>query len=740
MSKSARIRSRQATVPGTLAGAIGLALASASAQAQPRAGDEIVVQGRTLPAEASSDKFTAPLLDTPKSVTIVTSELLEERAATSLVEALKNVPGITFNAGEGGQPAADNLRIRGFDAGADVFVDGVRDAGSQTRDIFALEQVEVVKGPASAYAGRGAAGGTVNLVTKKPRDESFLRANVGAGSDAYLRAALDANYRFGDSAALRLNLLDHDADVPGRDGVFISHQGIAPSLAFGLGKPTRIDVGYYRFRTDDMPDYSIPYGRNADNTEPAGEPVDVDRDTFYGLLNRDFQKTSADIGTVAVEHAFPGGLTLRNTTRYGESGNAYIVTNPDDGRGNVPHGFVLRNAKSRNSETTTRANLTDVTGEAQLGGTAHSFAFGLEVGNERMRNQGYEVETLFEGRANEDLASSCSFPGAVGAPSRYSCTTLLDPDPSDPWFGTITPSDRITVAETDTRSAYAFDTVRFDDRWSLNLGLRYDDYSTRQTQTEAGVSTTLRNDADFWNYQAGLVYKPAPAGSLYVSTGTSSSPSGNTLGDGTENLSEGNADLEPERSRTYEIGTKWALLDGRLSLASAVFRTDKSNARVPIEPGRGAPQLTIGEQRIEGFEIGVVGQLSEAWQLMASYTRLDGEIVDDGPIDANEGNAFPNTPENSASLWTTYDVLPSLTIGAGATYVDMRFGDPENTVWVPSYVTYDAMVSWRVAPRMQLRLNVQNATDETYFTRPYRSHYAAIGPGRLAILSFDYEL
>ncbi|MGH7129656.1 MAG: TonB-dependent receptor, partial [Planctomycetaceae bacterium] len=254
---------RPAAVRSAVAGAVGLALSSPFAAAQQaRAGalDEVIVEGHKYDEEMRSPKFTAPLLDTPKSVMVISNELIEEQGATSLVEALKNAPGITFNAGEGGRPAGDNLKIRGFDAGADVFIDGIRDGGSQTRDIFALEQIEVLKGPASAYAGRGATGGAINLISKKPDSENFLDTSFGGGSDEYLRATVDANYRFTDSAAVRLNLLEQQSDVPGRDGVFVDHQGIAPSLALGLGTPTRFTADYYWYRTDDMPDYSIPYG------------------------------------------------------------------------------------------------------------------------------------------------------------------------------------------------------------------------------------------------------------------------------------------------------------------------------------------------------------------------------------------------------------------------------------------------------------------------------------------------
>ena len=728
-----------------VATAVSMALVSGFASAQQENNvvaeteDEVVIEGRIYRSEISSDKFTAPLLDTPKSVAIVPAALISEQGGTSLVDALKNVPGVTFNAGEGGQPAGDNLKIRGFDAGADVFIDGLRDAGSQYRDIFALDQIEVIKGPGSAYTGRGSTGGSVNLVTKKPTANTFFNSTLGGGTDAYLRATVDTNLVISDSAAFRLNLLGHQADVPGRNDVFIDHTGIAPSLALGLGTPTRVYVDYYNFRADDMPDYSIPYGRNAENTAAAGPPVDVARDNFYGLVNRDFQEVSADVGTLRFEHDFADGLSLRNTTRYGESANDYIVTNPDDGRGNVPNGYVVRNAKSRDSTTTSKANLTEISGDFMLGSMEHSATAGLEFSNERMYNRNYLVESLFSGNAVTDFANSCSAPGAVGSASNFNCTTLGNPNPRDPWSGTITPSLSATTAETDTRSVYVMDTLTFDDRWSMNLGLRYDDYQTTQLAGLIAAPVETNNDSDFWNYQFGVVYKPAEYGSIYLAIGTSSNPSGNTLGDGTENLTVINEDLEPEENRNYEIGTKWDLLNDHLSLTAAVFHTEKTNARVAMEPGTTGRQETVGEQLVRGTELGLTGQIADGWLLSASYTFLDSEIVDDGPINTDEGNVFPNTPRSSANLWTSYEIGEAFVIGGGATYVDKRYGNTANTVWIPSYLTYDAMASLGLGERVTLQLNLHNLTDEIYYVRPYSNHYAALGPARSAVVTATFN-
>jgi catecholate siderophore receptor len=357
---------------------------------------------------------------------------------------------------------------------------------------------------------------------------------------------------------------------------------------------------------------------------------------------------------------------------------------------------------------------------------------GFEAGQEEMLNRPHVVAATFNGNAVTAFANSCSAPGVVGAASNYNCTTLDNPNPNDPWTGTITQSTTPTQVSTDTRSLYAFDTLALSERWSVNLGLRYDDYETVQNSFSGGAPVRLSNSTDFWNHQAGLVFKPASNGSIYLSTGTSSSPSGNTLGDGTENLAVNNQDLEPERDRTYELGTKWALIDQRLSLTTAIFRTETENARAAIGAGL---QETIGDERVDGFEIGVSGNISDRWRMFGSFAYLESEIVDDGPVNTNEGNEFPNTPRNSFSLWTSYALSPKLTIGGGATYVDERFANVTNTVSIPSYWRYDAMAAFNVNQRVNLQVNLHNLTDEVYFVRPYQNHYAALGPARFAVVS-----
>ncbi|MGB5949671.1 MAG: TonB-dependent siderophore receptor [Parvibaculum sp.] len=685
---------------------------------------------------ASSPKFTAPLLDTPKSVTVVPEAVIRETGATTLTDALRTTPGITLGMGEGGVPFGDRFMIRGFNAESDTFVDGIRDPGSQTREIFDLEEVDVVKGPGSAFTGAGSTGGSINLVTKAPKGENFAAGSVVLGTDHTRRVTGDVNYVIDDSVALRLNAMYHDADVAGRDAIFINRWGFAPSIVFGRKGPTRVTLDYYHLQTDDLPDYGIPYNKvytGAPGCTPTtttcydytGAPADVDRDNFYGLVNRDFRKTQADIGTVRIEHYFSDDLTIRNTTRYSVTSNDYVVTNPDDNNNNVAWGMVWRNTKSRNSQTQNLTNQTDLTGRFATGFIGHEFATGVEFSHYETTNRPYTVTT------GATVTGPRCLDYGLGAP--YNCTDLQNPNPYDPWAGTIASSATLTTTKTTTQSIYALDTLTLTPQWLLNLGLRYDHYNVKQTTSPVSVNDG-ENDSGFLNYQAGVVYKPVANGSIYISYATSSNPSGETGGDGGSNLIATNINLDPEENVSYEIGTKWDVLKEKLSLTAAIFRTEKTNARVSLPDG--SLQL-VGEQRVNGFELGISGQITEKWRAFGGYTFLDATIVDDGTCATcvNDGNRFPNVPRSSISLWTAYDVTEDVTVGGGAQYVSKVYGNEANTLYVPAYWRFDAMAAYKLTSNVDLQLNVLNIFDKRYFDRAYRNHMATVAPGRSALLT-----
>ncbi|WP_370154608.1 TonB-dependent receptor [Ferrovibrio sp.] len=711
--------------PAMLASAVtaGLGVVSLPAAAQQAASPApatlpaIAVEGQK-PAEtgegykaeeSASPKFTAPLLDTPKSVTVITREVMEDRGVTSLKDVLRTTPGISLGSGEGGTAIGDRPFIRGFDALTDTFVDGIRDGGAQSRETFNLEQVEVIKGPGSAYTGRGSTGGSLNLVSKTAKAEDFNEGSVTLGTDLTKRATVDVNRMIDSNIAFRINAVAHDAEVAGRDEVEVQRFGFAPTVTFGLAKPTKLTLSYYHLQTDDIPDYGHPFDPR------TGKPVGVDRDNFYGLTSRDFQKTYYDGATAQIEHELTDSATLRNTTRYSYSENDYIVTKPNASLTQILAGEMSRESRSRNADSITVANVTDVTGDFEAGGYKNTYVAGLEVSWEQSKNRGYTLN-----------------------PATITGVSLYNPNPGDGYSGSIGPSTSFAHVETTTMALYAMDTIELTPEWEVNLGLRLDRYdSDANGVNNSGAYTAKTTDA-FLNYQAGVVYKPLPNGSIYVAYATSSNPAGGAAGEGGDagNPSAATQDLSPEENRSYEIGTKWDMFNKALSLTGAIFRTEKTNARVSVGSG---VQQNVGEERVDGFEIGVSGNITPDWQIFGGYTFLKSEIVDDGPSSSNDGKEFPFIAPHNISLWTTYNIDTAWKIGGGAIYTARRFANTANTYELPSYWRLDAMAAYKVSEQVEVQLNVQNLLDETYYDATHAGQFANVAPGRTALLTTNFK-
>ncbi|SNR63203.1 catecholate siderophore receptor [Methylobacillus rhizosphaerae] len=666
--------------------------------------------------KSANQKFTAPLKDTPKSVTIISESLIQDTGSNTFQDALRTAPGITFGTGEGGGPIGDRPFIRGFDAQSAIFVDGLRDIGAQQREVFAIEQLEVLKGPSGAFDGRGSAGGSINVVTKRAKAGNFTSGSIGIGTDSYRRATFDGNYMIGDDAAIRLVGVVHDADTPGRDGVDVKRWGFMPSLTIGLNGPTSATVSWYHFETDDMPDRGLMYRDNSGNTK--SRPMGVSKDNFYGLKDRDYHETTADIGTFEFKHAFSDDVTLRNTMRYGETRNEYVATRSLPNAANVAADIAPRSGQARKTKTTSLMNLTDLSVAFETGSIKHTVNTGFEISREE--TDSYTATWFGDGATGPD-------------------TSLSNPNPNDPWNGYVSFSNAPNNTWTSrSKSAYVFDSIELNDKWLVNAGVRYDRFEVE--------NNTARSDHSFWNYQLGAVYKVQPNGSIYASYGTSSTPVG--LGNGDANHENGNNgiadDLSPERTKNFEVGTKWDVLDG-LSLTAAAFYTQKSNARVLMATGAYA---NAGEFDVKGIELGAAGKITDKWDVFAGYTHLDSEQSKTGDAfgghrdlggAANKGKDMPGVAKNSASVWTTYKVLPQLTVGGGAFYMDKVYADPGNMLYVPSYVRWDAMANYKIDDRISLQLNLQNLTDKRYFNQTYTRHFATVAPGRLAFVSLNFK-
>ncbi|TCM14955.1 catecholate siderophore receptor [Novosphingobium sp. PhB165] len=830
-------RFRNSSSPAFLA--LGCVLAASPALAQeaqtasaPKLGgvtvtDTAIDEDSYKVDKVDSPKYTAPLVDTPRSITVIPSQVIRDTASASLTEALRTVPGITLGAGEGGNPQGDRPFIRGFDSQASTYLDGVRDIGAQSREVFAVEQIEVVKGSDSSMGGRGSAGGSINLVSKTPTADRFAAASGSVGTDDYKRVTLDVNQPLNDFVGVRLAAMYHDQDIAGRDAVWSKRWGVAPSVKLGLNGPTSLTIGYYHLESNELPDSGIPYLYTSANapagvteTAPAehfttisGVDVDRPRDAFYGLKDRDFRKTNVNNLTIRAQHEFDNGITLRNTSRYGRSEQDYVLTQPDDQQGNVygvknaagtitaPGNQVWRRANTRYGYAEGLINQTDLFGDANLFGLKNSFAASLEFAREKASTGSY-VSNAATGTAiatGSTVSPRCS----ANMVARYNCTSVDNPNPSDPWVsytgdGTTIPTDIVrslpktrTLTRIDSWGASLFDTVTITDNLLLNLGGRYDHYKTVVSPGLAATSTANRlyvsRTDNLWNYQAGLVFKPTADSSIYISTSSAATPPGAYLGQG----SEGNAlnttiptsptaptpqeltdALKIERTKSYEVGTKWNLFDNTLSLSLAAFQTQTKNARTT---GDNNTVVFVGNRRIRGIEFGFNGNITPEWSVFGGYTYMDAKIVDGGnsaPVTVKDtvtgqtvtintpspstGTPFPNTPKHSFTAFTNYNVTSKFTLGGGAIYMSKIYGGIQNVGsptlangqitmprtlarMVPSYWRFDASASYKINDIAQLQLNVQNVFNELYYDKAYTAHFASQAPGRTAILTLNVK-
>lgn len=725
--------------------------------------DQVNVQGVTgIRAErVASPKFTQPLQDTPQTIQVITSNLFNQQGATTLTEALRNSAGVgTFYAGENGATSTgDTVYMRGFDTSNSIFVDGVRDAGSISRDVFNIDQVEVTKGPAGTDNGRSAPTGAINLVTKQASLRDALSGTVMVGSDSQKRATADWSQSFGNANAVRLNVMAQDSDVPGRDHVSNERWGVAPSLGFGLDSATRFYLNLLYVKQDNIPDGFVPtIGLPGWTPQPDLEPLvghPVDPKNFYGTT-ADHDDVTSQMATLRIEHDISDALRLTNTTRWGETEQDYLLTsfmgtgrNASTGvAGNIawidPNDlstYTIRrsNPTFRDQKNTIATNQLNLRADLATGRVLHNLSTGIELTRETLETRGQAATN-----------------GTAWTPAN-----LYDPD----WNATG-PTWAHNGADghgrTDTVSAYVFDTLKFSDSFLLTAGLRADRYETSYrnsavcgTPPRAPACGTnpigtvlpfndLKASDTLLNWKLGAVYKVGDTASLYANYALSQQPPGGanfTLsGLGT---SADNPALDPQKAETIEVGTKWNLWN-RLTLNLAVFQTDVSkelNTQVLDEAGN--PTQT-GEKRVQGLEVSTVGNLTENWSVSAGYTLMDTRVEEGAVVTADGTPNLNYTPDEAITAWTTYRLPFGLTLGGGVRYTGGLHRGTDGAIGTPAYTkswtVYDAVASYAINDRLVLRLNGYNLFDKEYVAAINKSGYRYTpGAPRTVLLSADFR-
>jgi len=748
---------------GSLISAPALASEADAAQDAPGGRTDIVVTGR-LATEVESPKSTAPLVDTPQTITVVTQEVLRQQNLLTLRDALATIPGITFGAGEGGGGYGDSINLRGYSANNDLTVDGVRDSAQYSRtDPFNLQQIEVYNGANSVFNGSGSVGGTVNLVSKIPFSRNATTLQAAVGTDNYYRASVDSNWRLNDLIAVRLNAMYHENDVPGRDVESYQRWGVAPSITIGVDSDTSLTLAYIHQDDDNTPIYGVPFFLSSVNDGPL---PGVDDSDYFGIVNLDEQKTKVNRLTTTFRHAFSENVSIRNLTRW-QRVHQYSQTSAPQGVFCLANGLQpvgsgptptvgIACPAGQNTPGTyypsgprglvrdqvndllhNQTDLTVVTGEA--GGTRNTLVIGASISRED-----YKITTASLAR------------NANGSAVTLPPIDLFDPDTTytGPINFTVTARSK---GHSNNKAIYAFDTLELGTLFELNAGLRYESNRAEFRNIPLLVvppgTTALTpaqrqpqiSDENLFSYRFGAVFHPIENVSFYGAYGNARTPSSATVRLGCGVIpATGAADpcaVAPEKARTFEIGAKAELANKKLLLTAALFRNERTNFRTPSnDPSLpNSLQVLDGKSRVDGIALGVTGNLTPEWAIFANYTYLDSKVkqsVSDFCLaspgatgcgnsvaipDPQAGDRLIQTPKHSGSLFTTYAFPFGLQIGYGLTYQGRFATNQRNLLQrtqflVDDYLIHRAFVSYDFDNGLVAQLNVTNLTNEDYYT------------------------
>jgi catecholate siderophore receptor len=728
----------------------------------------------------SSGKFPEPLLNTPKSVTVLSKEVLEDKNATTLKQAILSTAGVTLGTGEGGNAFGDRFFIRGFDARNDIFIDGVRDSGVSVRENFFTEQVEILRGPASSFAGRGTAGGAINIVTKAATTEkNFYNMDSTFGTDMTKRVTLDVNQVISPTLAFRAGGLFQDAQVAGRDYVTDNRNG---GFLAGTWKPVdavKITGNYIHTELTGIPDFGVPYYRPSTATTAGGPFPDfgANRNNFYGFVNRDFYRTGQDIGTLNAEVQVTPDLLLTNKIRESHSTQNYIGTLPEAPvlANPLSASTLSANVQSRFQATDVFANQTEATYKFNDDvGFKHTVLGGVEYSNERSSIDNYV------GLRSEITTGGAPFTG-TGSLTGVSVFNPGSTNLAFPIPGGLT--GRPTKIGIDTVSGYILDTANYNDLVILNGGVRFDDYNLKVSNySAAGAFNQQSAEFGIPNFNLGLTLKPLPNGSVYAAYATSSNPVGAEF-DGTStaygginpSLAGGNTQIfGPEKNKSIEIGTKWELFDRHLLVTAALFQTTKENAResqnvsaatsaatlaslgcvVPAGTTGNISCITAGAAyRVRGIDLGVGGKITDKWSIFGGLVLMESEVTKSRAPSANTalyatnvGRPLANIAHQSFSLLSKYQLDDTWELGGQAVYRSKIYGGTllaaNQGTSIPSYWRFDTFAEAKLDQNWKLKLFVNNIFDKRYYDALYQSAapFVLEAPGRAAyvVLSARY--
>jgi len=672
-----------------------------------RASESVDVSAAVADA-VSMGKFTEPLLDTPQTVEVVPQFVLQEEQNRTLLDAVRNVPGISIAAGESGAQG-DSLTIRGFTARNDIYLDGIRDFGSYYRDSFNFDQVEVLEGPAGVQFGRGSTGGVINQESKVPAADKFVNVDSQFGTDLTRRISADINEPLNDvtsGAAFRLNAVATEGGVAGRPYDENRRFGLAPSISFGMNSPTRLTISYFHFTESDTPDYGLPWFFN--KLAPG-----VNRHSYFGFPDENFLKTNDDILTAKANHTFANNVDVHTIARWANYPRdvqitepqictnvsqptpvgTYVLPFPATSANSVPGSALNTSALCGYTPASNPApgqlavnrnqiqiksvegdlwDQTEVTAKFKVAGVRNDFVGGVEGGQEVSN----PIKTSYSANVSTTYNNVASTPVVVkGSLNTVTPTNLIAVTPADVFSGAGYIAS-ITHVKSQSVGLYFVDTLKLGRFVELSGGVRWDYFDTLfnlyapatsvQGATLTAAIPYTSQTVEQPSYRAAFVFKPNAHGSVYFDYGTSFDPSAETL-----SLSVSSSLLPPEENETFEAGAKYSLLNNRLKMEGAWFHTQKDNAR-ETDPTNSNNIVLAGNQLVQGVQGSAVGRLGGGTDFVLGYAYLSSQVLYSKLFPNSIGYPLANVPKQTFNGFVTHNLPLKMSAGFGGNYVASR--------------------------------------------------------------------
>ncbi|MEZ5566882.1 MAG: TonB-dependent siderophore receptor [Halioglobus sp.] len=655
--------------------------------------EEVIVRGQYLQSNrVNALRTPTPILEVPQSLSIVTSELIQRQAFTTLGDIVNYTAGVNNSQGEGHR---DAIVFRGIRSTADFFIDGTRDDVQYYRPLYNLEQVEILRGPNALLFGRGGAGGILNRVTKK--------GLIGVNANDFLATAdsfggynlqIDTNHAISDNAALRFNAYYEGVESE-RDYTDGDRLGVNPTAKVLLGESTVVDLSYEYIDHQQFIDRGIPTGAN-------GKPVGDFDDIVFGDRNLNESTLEAHLLRAMLQHAFSDALKANASLFYGDYEKAYtnFYASAYDEQASPDvvtlDGYI---------DTTDRQNLIftgNLVGQFDTASIGHTVLFGAEYIDTDSDQDRFNAfwDTTQDDTEVFAISRPLKLRGGVGVNAAGQLATNdFSADLNDD-----------TRVELEVYSIYLQDEIALTERLDIILGARYDSIDI---EVDNVPQSEVRSASDEEvSPRGGLVFKPAENLSLYAAYSETFLP---RSGEQYDNINGDNDSLAPDEFKSKEVGMKWDFARD-LSLTLAYFENEQTVAGRDNDTGE---NFEVRGLEVDGFELQVEGRITDDLFIRGGYSYFDGST--------GGGEEPRELPENMASIWGNYQIDSQWAVGLGATYQDESLINDGGSAKLPAYTRVDAAVYYQLSETLRIQLNVENLLDEEYYPYAHSTHQVSVG-------------